>query len=349
MAAQSSTGDVPATAKTLVFDPATTTLQLSSKPPPKVDVSKADHLIRVHATALCARELTWPTLFPSALYADSPLREIIPGYDLAGTVLTSPPGSPFKAGDEIYARTFPSRPGNSREYTIGRTGEMALKPRGLGWEEAATVPLSAITAWQLLFEHGGIKGLDDPDAKGRRIFVTAAAGGVGLWLIQLARIAGLDVVAQIGSEENERLVRELGAVETVNYKETSLRDWADKGGRADIVVDSLGGKTLEECWYCAKEGGVLISICEYTEGKKPEGLERDVRNLFFIMRPDGKQLAEITTLVEEGKCRTVMDSVWELEEYEKAFARSDGGHARGKVVIRVDQRGAGRVSANAQI
>jgi NADPH:quinone reductase-like Zn-dependent oxidoreductase len=337
MTASSFSPDVPATAKTLTFDPATSTLQLTSKPPPEVDLSRNDHLIRVQTTALCARELRWPTLFPEAIYSDNPSGQVTPGYDLAGTVLVSPPGSPFQPGDEIYARTRPSRPGNSREYTIARTEEMALKPHRLGWEEAATLPLSAITAWQVLFEHGGVRGLNDPDSKGKRILVTAAAGGVEVWLVQLARIAGLDVVAQVGSETNETFVRELGAVETINYKEISLKEWADKGGRADIVVDSLGGTTLEECWYGAKDGGILISIAEPTEGKKPPGLGRDVKSLFFIMRPEGKHLAEISKLLENSSCCPVLDSVFELEEYEKAFQKLEEGHARGKIVIRVDQ------------
>lgn len=337
MAAADPTQELPATARTLIFNPDTNSLRLFAKPPPEVDESKTDHLIRVYATALCARELLWPVEFSDALYADNPSRQITPGYDLAGSVVTSPPGSPFKPHDDIFARTYPSRPGNSREYTIARTSELALKPRSLSWEQAATVPLSAITAWQVLFEHGGLKGLNDPDAKGKRILVTAAAGGVGVWLVQLARVAGLHVIAQIGSKENEKFVRELGAAETVNYKEISLKDWADKGGRADIVLDSLGGKTLEECWYCVQEGGLLISIVKPTGETKPSGFDREVKDLFFIMRPDGQQLAEIAKLLEKSECQPILDSVWDLEEYEKAFQKLDEGHARGKIVIRVNQ------------
>lgn len=335
MSNERAAADLPTEAKTLIFDPLSQHLQLTSKAPPQPDPSRGDHLIRVHTTALCAGELVWPVKFPDNIYADNPERQVTPGYDFVGTVLTSPPGSPFKPGDEIYCRTLPSRPGNAREYTIARTDEMALKPVGLGWEEAASVPLSAVTAWQVLFEHAGFKGLDDPEAKGKRILVTAAAGGVGLWLVQLARIAGFDVVAQIGSERNENFVRNLGATETINYKEMSLKEWAEKGGKADVVVDMLGGKTLEECWYCVQEGGVLISIVEPAGQRKPKGSERNVRNLFFIMKPDGKQLAEITKLLEKGDCQPVVDSVWQLEDYENAFRRQDGGHANGKVVIKV--------------
>ena len=215
---------------------------------------------------------------------------------------------------------------------------MAPKPPTLDWVHAATVPLSALTAWQALFEHGGLKGLDDSSARGKKVLVTAAAGGVGVWLVQLARIAGLDVVAQFGSPENDKLVRELGATETVNYKTTSLREWARKEGPVDIVFDLVGGYTLKEAWFCVKDGGVLVSIVEPPEMKKPDGLEgNDVKALFFIMEPKGEQLRKISKLLIEGKCRPVLDSVWEFEEYEKAFERLNGGHANGKVVIKVNK------------
>jgi NADPH:quinone reductase-like Zn-dependent oxidoreductase len=183
-----------------------------------------------------------------------------------------------------------------------------------------------------------VKGLDDPTAKGKRVLVTASAGGVGVWLVQLARIAGLHVVAQVGSPENDKFVRELGASETVNYKTTSLKEWARKEGPVDIVVNLVGGKTLEDAWFCVKDGGALISIFEPTGPRRPEGLEKkDVRDLFFIMEPNGEQLAKISKLLIGGKCRPVLDSVWGFDEYEKAFERLDGGHAKGKVVVKVTE------------
>jgi NADPH:quinone reductase-like Zn-dependent oxidoreductase len=327
----------PPTAKTLVFDLPTQTLHVEpSHPIPTPNPAKNDHLIHVKATALCARELDWPTLYPATLFAENPDKQITPGYDLAGTVMTSPPGSSFHVGDEIYARTRPSRPGNCREYTIARTEEMALKPQKLDWVDAATVPLSALTAWQALFEHGGVKGLDDSSAKGEKVLVTAAAGGVGVWLVQLARIAGLHVVAQVGSPEHDKFARELGASETINYKTTSLKEWARKEGLVDIVFDLLGGDILEEAWFCVKDGGALVSMFEPPDLRKPAALEKkDVRSLFFIMEPNGEQLGEISKLIGEGICRPVLDSGWELEDYEKAFERLNGGHANGKVVIKV--------------
>lgn len=171
----------------------------------------------------------------------------------------------------------------------------------------------------------------------KRVLVTAAAGGVGLWLVQLGTIAGLEVVAQIGSVENERFVRRLGAKETINYKEVSLKQWAEREGDAvDIVIDCIGGKALEDAWYCVKDGGSLISIVGSPEERKPEDVgKQDVKNLFFIMTPNGTQLAKISKLLDEGKCSVEVDSIWKLEEFEKAFERLDTGHARGKVVVNV--------------
>ena len=339
MAATSTTPEQPLTAKTLIYDLPSQTLSIdASHSVPVPDPSKNDHLIHVQTTALCTRELLWPAQFPVAIFAENPEKLITPGYDLAGTVMTAPPASPFKPGDEIYARTLPSRPGNYREYTIARTGEMALKPQILNWDEAAAVPLSAITAWQALFEHAGLKGFDDPNTGGKSILITAAAGGVGVWLVQLASIAGLKVVAQVGGTRNDKFIRGLGASETVNYKMESLQEWAGRIGTVDLVIDCIGGKTLADAWFCVRDGGTLISIVEPPEEKRPEELKgKVVRNEFFIMKPNGQQLAEVSRLLDLGRCRAVLDSVWNFEDYNEAFERLDTGHANGKVVIKVTE------------
>ena len=337
MATTSTNPKHPLIAKALIFDPPSQTLHIdASQAVPTPDPAKNDHLIHVKTTALCARELEWPALFPVAMLSENPEKRITPSYDLAGTVVTAPPASPFSSGDEIYARTRPSRPGNYREYTLARTEEMALKPQKLTWVEAATVPLSAITAWQALFQHAGVKGLADPDTAGKRALITAAAGGAGVWLVQLARIAGLEVVAQVGSAKNDKFVRGLGASETVNYRTESLKEWVEREGQVDIVFDLLGGKTLEDAWFCVKAEGTLISIFEPPEGRRPESLkDKVVKNEFFIMEPNGQQLAEVSKLLNEGQCEAVVDSVWDFEDYEGAFERLNGGHANGKVVIKV--------------
>ncbi|KAI4249223.1 MAG: hypothetical protein L6R40_000681 [Gallowayella cf. fulva] len=327
----------PPIAKALLFDIPTKTLNIHpTNRVPAPDPARDDHLIHVKAIAPCTNELDWVFLFPDALLSENPEKQIIPCYDVAGTVITAPPASPFQPGDDIYARTYPSRPGNYREYTIGRTSEMALIPQTTSWVEAASVPMSAVTAWQALFEHAGLHALDSPDSKGKRVLVTAAAGGCGVWLVQLASIAGLAVIAQIGNKENDKLIRELGASETINYRTTSLKEWAETNEPVDIVVDCKGATTLEEAWYCVKDQGSLISIVEPPEERRPKELKaKELKNEFFIMYPSGQQLGEISKLIEGGRCRAVVDSVWAFEEFEAAFAKLNGGHARGKIVIRV--------------
>ncbi|MCJ1450468.1 hypothetical protein MMC28_000799 [Mycoblastus sanguinarius] len=313
MAAAPTVPKLPLVAKSLIFDTASQALKIhASHPIPTPNPSKNDHLIHVKTTALCTREL---------------LELITPGYDLGETVITAPPASPFKPGDDIHARTRPNRPGNYREYSIVRMEEMPLKPQKLNWVEAATVPMLAITAWQALFEHAGVKGLDDPNSARKRVLITAAAGGVGVWLVQLARIAGLKVVAQVGSAKNDEFVQR-GEFEGMGRER----------GPVDIVFDLFGGKTLEDALFCVKEGGSLISIFEPPEGKRPEGLKnKGVKNEFFIITPNGQQLAEVSKLLNEGLCEVVVDSVWDFENYEKAFERLDGVHANGKVVIKVTE------------
>ena len=132
MAIDMSASKVPSTIKTLIFDPATQNLHVGdSRPVPLCDPSKTDHLIHVKTTAFCRGELEWPGLFPDVIFSGNSDKLITPGYDLAGTVVIAPQGSPFYPGDEIYARTLPSCPGNYRELTIARITEMALKSKKL--------------------------------------------------------------------------------------------------------------------------------------------------------------------------------------------------------------------------
>ncbi|PGH02053.1 hypothetical protein GX51_04865 [Blastomyces parvus] len=318
------------TARSLWQDLEKDTLTLIQRPIPKPKPNSDEHLIRVHATALCAGELRWPKLFPIP-----GKEEIIPGYDLAGTVVNAPEGSPFAVENQVYARTNYVRPGCARDYTIALTSELAHRPSNLSWVESATIPLSALTAWQALFVQGGLGGPENTANQGKRIFITAASGGVGLWLVQLARIAGLHVCASCGSE-NEQFVRDLGANEVVDYKKTSITAWAaaDEDRKVDLAIDCFGNETLGDVWGCVKDGGTLISIVQPPEEKKPANCTaKDVENFFFIMEPNGGQLSKVTELVLQGKCHGVLDSIFRLEDFEQAFAKVDTRRARGKVVL----------------
>ena len=323
---------IPPTARALLQrDPASTKLILTTLPVPSPKPNSNEHLVRVHAIALCNGELLWPKNFPPA---DPSAKELVPGYDVAGTVVEAPTSSPFQPGDEVYARTNYAHTGCARDYTIAVTEELAHRPKRLTWVESAAVALSAQSAWQALFVHAGLDDVDSGLAGGKRVLVTGASGGVGQWVVQLAKLAGADVIGTCGSS-NAKMVEALGATEVLDYRTTSLHDWAqDPRKLVDIVIDCSGKKALEDAWWTVRDGGVLISIVQPPELVRPSGCsEKDVRNCFFIMQPHRPQLERITTLVDAGKCRPVVDSVWRLEDYEKAYERADGGHAVGKVVV----------------
>jgi len=318
-------------------------LQLDDNhPEPTAADHPSSYIIRTKATALTRKELTWPEPLTQAIP--------VPGYDLAGVVVatpTTPPpgGGPyrFKPGDEIYAMTSFERQGNARETSVAHEMEMALKPKNMSWEEAATVPLSALSAWQALFVHGKLSlDIDEARRYGSskpRVLITAASGGVGVWAVQLAHLAGADVVGTCGPS-NIDFVKSLGADTVLDYTQTKIWDWvnADTEARGfDVVLDCIGGQTLSESWKCARKGGRVTSVAEPPESRRPEeGIVEGVEGVWFIVSASGDQLAQITKLVERGKGRAVVDSVHNLDDWEAAFARLEEGHAKGKVVLRVE-------------
>jgi NADPH:quinone reductase-like Zn-dependent oxidoreductase len=260
--------------------------------------------------------------------------------------VSAPSGSKFPAGTKVWARTTAERSGNAREYSVGLEAELAYMPEGLGWDEAASMPLSALTAWQALFEsdQGGLvapgNGGADTDKNGEKsILIDAASGGVGVLLVQIAKAAGVGKVIGVCSTGNVELVKGLGADEVIDYRKIGIEEYfASESGRekVDLAIDMLGGKSLESCWRVVGKGGRVVSVREPPDARRPEkGVEEGVQGSFFVMEPLGWQLELFGKLVEVGKVKAVVDSVWKLEEYEKAFERVEGGHARGKVIIRV--------------
>jgi NADPH:quinone reductase-like Zn-dependent oxidoreductase len=172
----------------------------------------------------------------------------------------------------------------------------------------------------------------------KRVLVTAASGSVGVWGIQLAREAGLEIVGTCGTS-NVEFVKSLGAQTVLDYTKTSLLDWVSEDLEArgfDVVFDCIGGQTLTDSWKCARRGGKVISVAEPPDPKKPtDGVADAVEGVWFIVKANGPALAEVTSLIEEGKCKPVVDSVYTLEQFKEAFDRLEGGHAKGKVVLTV--------------
>ncbi|KAJ6035540.1 hypothetical protein N7460_009715 [Penicillium canescens] len=327
---------LPTTIPTLLQKTAaSTTLTLTNSPIPTPTPNSDEHLIQIKACSPCSGELLWPKNFPPPTE-----RPLIPCPDMAGIVISAPADSPFQPGTEVYSRTNYIRPGNAREYSIAVTGELARKPKGLSFVQAVSIPLSAMTAWQILFVHAfpteQEMGIEEAKAfwKGKRVLVTAASGGVGMWVVQLARMLGAEVIGTCGSG-NANLVRDLGVGEVLDYRKVDLKEWARQDGNAvDVVVDCVGRQALADAWWTVKDGGVVLSIYQPPKGVCPAGFERTgVRDVFFVMQPVSRQLEEITRLAEAGLCRGIVDSVWPLEQFEEAFKRLDGGHAKGKIVF----------------
>jgi NADPH:quinone reductase-like Zn-dependent oxidoreductase len=302
-----------------------------------------DVLVRVHAAAPCAGELYWGINFPESV---PPGKIMVPCQDMAGSVVSAPAGSGFAPGDRVYCRIDAGRAGTAREYALARTTELAKIPSNLSWVEGAATPLSALTAWQALFDQGTLdpKGLKG-DAAARehngkiRVLVRGAGGGGGGWAVQLAARAGAKAVVAVCGGDKEAAVREMGAAEVVDYTKTSLEEWvaADPAAReVDLVFEMVGGKSLTGCWSAVKEGGAMICINSPPESGKPEGMKKELsKALFFIVKPLGSNLSEIGELIEAGHVRPTVDSVWEFEDFKKAFARVDSGHAKGKVIIKL--------------
>ncbi|EED19671.1 zinc-binding oxidoreductase, putative [Talaromyces stipitatus ATCC 10500] len=321
---------LPSTIRALLqADPTSTEITLVERPLPTPNLEKGEHLIRVYAASPCAGELRWPSM------VDIPGKEIITCDDVAGVVVTAPTDSPFQGGEEVYARTSYWRPGCARDYAIATTNELARRPQNLSWAETAAVALSAETAWQALFKHAGVGNFGSLNWKGKRILVTGASGCAGMWVVQIAALTGAEVVGTCGPN-NIEFVRSLGAKEALNYRTCNFQEWAEEKAerKVDVVIDCVGGKSLEGAWWCIRDNGIIMSISEPPETKRPASLAASgVKDLFFIMEPSGADLAEVTKLIEEGKCRPIVDSVWPLEHFQQGYQRMENGQTRGKVIF----------------
>ncbi len=269
------------------------------------------------------------------------------GHDVAGTVVRV--GSrvqQFKQGDEVYARPDDLGIGTFAEFVAVKESALALKPRNITMEEAASLPLVSLTAWQALVEKGKLK-------KGQKVFIQAGSGGVGTFAIQLAKHLGA-TVATTTSESNTSWVRELGADVVIDYHQN---DFEDVLKDYDLVLNSQDGKTLKKSLNILKPRGRIISISGppdpvFAEEIKANWLvkqimrllswetrkkakQREVDYSFLFMKANGDQLREIGKLVESGAVRPVVDKVFPFAATNDALSYVERGRAKGKVIIKV--------------
>jgi NADPH:quinone reductase-like Zn-dependent oxidoreductase len=319
-------------------------LRLAELPDPQVQ--NADVLVRVHATAV--------NLLDSKV-RDGEFKIFLPyrppfvlGHDVAGTVVKAGPGvSRFKVGDEIYARPRDHRVGTFAEFIAIHEDDVALKPSTLTMEEASSIPLVALTAWQALVDVAKVK-------PGQKVFIQAGSGGVGTIAIQLAKHLGA-TVATTTSAKNTALVKSLGADVVIDY---ANQDFEKVLSGYDVVLNSQDSKTLTKSLNVLKPGGHLVSISGPPDPAfaKDLGLNallklvvrllssnvrrkakiRGVHYSFLFMRANGRQLEQIARLIDTGVLRPVIDKIFPFNQTPEALAYVETGRAKGKVVIKVE-------------
>jgi NADPH:quinone reductase-like Zn-dependent oxidoreductase len=312
---------------------------------PDPELRDDDVLVQIHAASVNPLDLK---------IRDGKLKLILPyrlpfvlGNDLAGVVVRV--GSRvqrFKPGDEVYARPHQDRIGAFAEFISIKEDAVANKPKELTMEEAASIPLVALTAWQALIERAHLK-------TGQKVLIHAGSGGVGTIAIQLAKHVGA-TVATTTSTANIDWVQRLGADIVIDYRkedfETTLQDY-------DVVLDTLGAEVLEKSLRVLKPGGKLISI----SGPPDPDFAKDIGSSwslrlamrllsyrirqkakryhvgysFLFMRANGEQLREIGSLVDAKIIRPVVDRIFPLESTKEALAYVEKGRAKGKVIVKV--------------
>ena len=309
-------------------------------------VKKNDVLVQIHSAGVNSLD---------ALIRNGDFKLFLPykppfvnGHDVAGVVTKiGSKVSKFKVGDEVYSRVSDYRIGTFAEYISIDENDVALKPKNLSMEEAGSIPLVGLTSWQALVEIGKIK-------KGQKVFIQAGSGGVGTFAIQLAKYLGA-YVATTTSTKNIDLVKSLGADLIIDYKtedfETRLKNY-------DLVLHSnRDTKILEKSLRILKSGGQLVSLVgpptlEFATaiglpwhlkfitkllsfGTKKKAKKLNTNFVFLFMRAEGKQLGEITKLIEAGVIKPVIDKVFPFEQTNEALSYVETGRSRGKVVVKV--------------
>jgi NADPH:quinone reductase-like Zn-dependent oxidoreductase len=292
------------------------TLQASERPVPKP--GQGELLIRVRAAGVITTELQWE---PTTQKADgSPRKNAIPAHEFSGDVCARGDGvDDIEVGQAVYGMNDWYQEGALAEFCVAPVTSIANKPKTLSYEQAATVPIGALTAWQGLTTHGNLRS-------GERVLIHGGAGGVGLFAVQFAKSLGAHVIATAAAATIP-LVKTLGADEVIDYR----------GSRFDLhlrnihlVLDTVGGETLERSWNVLAPGGRLVTAASDIPNDPPQR----TKDAFFLVQPDGKRLTEFAELLDSGKLLTFVKNAASLKDAELAYTNSlPPGLGYGKTVI----------------
>ncbi len=288
---------------------------------PRPNPPPGEVLVKVHATAVMPTELGWMPTFNTPSGQPRPF-PIVLSHEFSGEVESLGDGvADLKVGDEVYGLNDWFSNGAQAEYCVAPPKSLALKPKSLNHAEAAVVPISALTAWQALFEKGQLE-------RKQRVLIHGGAGGVGTFAVQMARWRGAHVTAT-ASAGNMDFVRALGADVVIDYHKTRFEDVVCD---MNVILDGVGGETLERSWKVLEAGGKLISIVGETT-QTP--LSQRSRDTFMLVRSDGAQLSEIARMIDSGELRVFLEAVYPLEQAREAYARAQQGKMRGKIALGV--------------
>ena len=238
------------------------------------------------------------------------------GHDVSGTVEVSR-AEDFAEGDEVFGFVAS---GGYAEFATASPETIARKPEGLSYEQAAAIPVAGCTAWQALFDRGGL-------TSGQTALIAGAAGGVGHFAVQFAAHEGSRPIGT-GSSRNHDFVLGLGATEYVDYTQ---QDVADVVNDADVAFDTVGGETTQSLVPAVRQGGILVTIASAPPEEAAK--ERGVRAELLIVSPNSDQLARIAELVAAGDVRIEIADVIPITEIQRAHELSESGHTRGKLVL----------------
>jgi NADPH:quinone reductase-like Zn-dependent oxidoreductase len=277
-------------------------------------------LVRVHAAAVTPAERHW---YPTTHSKEGGTRTgAVPAHEFSGVIAATGAGiSGFFPGDEVFGMNDWFADGATAEYCISQAAWIAPKPSNLTHAEAATVPISALTAWQGLILRAKIR----PDD---HVLVHGGAGAVGIFAVQLARMAGAHVIATASSRNIDFLLQ-IGAENVIDRTTTRFEN---EVSGVDIIFDTVGGDTLERSWPLLKPGGRMVTIASDIESSHDER----AKSAFFIVEASGEQLSEIGQLLEKGTIRPALDNIVPFANasiaYDGTLKRNAG---RGKVAVRI--------------
>ncbi len=264
----------------------------------------------------------WDALIREGQSKVAPAPPLTLGSDLSGVIESVGPGVvDFKAGDDVFGVTNPQFCGAYAEYAVASSSMIAGKPARLSHVESASVPVIAVTAWQMLFDYAHLES-------GQRVLILGAAGNVGAYAVQLASWKTLDTVAVAHSKDAE-FVHGMGNVAVID---SNQEHWEDLSAPVDAVLDTVGGDALEKSFRVVKPGGTVVSIVSGTPNRQPA----DAKFVFFYVQVTTARLNVLANMLDAGSLRPTVGTVLPLKQARTAHDLLAGApHQRGKIVLEV--------------